>query len=840
MSPRPWQMTRSRPEAAWNSGPLFWLGAAALVAALVAGGIFRAKYLYRNAFGGLRQVLSSNAGQAAANVEYWLVERRSDAAVAGNNVTELADSPDRLGSARVRARVTSSLESVRARYGYEDAWVVDANGATVAHAGAAGTSLAEAERTAARTVVQSGASVMVGPFRDEHGHATVAFAAPVAGPLARTLGAVILRTDLNVTLLPRLPIELPGSETGQSRLIGRIGDELVVISGSVYPAAAPFSLHEPWDSASPASQLATSGQDSTDLFRDAEGRRVLAAVRHVPGTSWGMVRSIGEAEVLAGYYQHLASELQATLLAGLVLVLLVAITRRSMLARSQRDSAASRALLAEAQALGRMGSWTWDADSGRMTWTPELHRILGYDPDTHEPSLGGLLGAALPDDRPALESAFDALVTNQEAFSLEYRVQQGGGEVRCVRATCRSVPRPGAASPISLGVIADITEQRELEARLVQAQKMQAVGMLAGGIAHDFNNMLTVAIGSCDLLAEECAGNATAMAEVRETRRVCEAAAGLTAQLLAFSRQQVVQTETLDLNAAVRESASLIRRVMREDIEIRTVLCPQLAYVCADASQLQQVLLNLALNAGDAMPAGGTFTLSTALGVNEATGQSYVILTARDTGTGIPPEILTRVFEPFFTTKKRGKGTGLGLSTAHGIVAQFGGELSVETTPGRGSTFIVTLPTVRSAPATGARLARGQCERLDGTETILLVEDDDAVRRGTRRILQHHGYRVLEASDGVGGVRVAATYDGAIDLLLTDAVMPNLAGGEVARQVASLRPGIKVVLMSGYTDDDALRRGISDGRYPFLQKPFDRNELAATVRQTLEQVAVAS
>jgi signal transduction histidine kinase/ActR/RegA family two-component response regulator len=809
------------------------LGALALLAGIVVGGVLRARHLRRNAFTSLARALPSNGRQAAATVGYWLFERRADAAVAARSVFELAAAQDHPGLFGSHGHITRTFEDVRAFYGYEGAWIIDTAGAAVVRSGPSGLEPMAAELTAARVAARSGRSEMVGPFRDAEGRVSLSFVAPIVQVPAPALGALILRIDLNATLLHRLPVRLAGSESGQSRLVGRVGDEFVVISASVYPEAPPFTVRLPWSEAHLAGRHASTGTDTVGIFVDGEGQRVLAATSHVSGTSWGIVRSIGEEEVLAGYRQQVQGELRAALLLTLLIAVLAAIVRRSIMARSERDSAASRSLLAAAQSLGRMGSWTWDPDAPRMTWTPELYRILGHEPEAVTPSLEALREAATPDDLPALEAALGALMTEQAPFDLEYGVRQPDGGLRYVQATCRSVPRPGAAgngSPIYLGVLADITDRRELEAKLVQAQKMQAVGQLAGGIAHDFNNMMTVVIGSCDLLADEVAGNAIAMAEVQELRRVGERAAALTTQLLAFSSQQVVRTEVLDLDATVAQAESLIRRVLRTDIELRRVPSSRPAYVRADPVQLQQVLLNLALNARDAMPGGGTLTFTTA--VRRGAGGT-VTLTARDTGTGIAEDLLARIFEPFFTTKERGKGTGLGLPTAQGIIAQFGGELTVESTVGEGSSFTIVLPRVAAAAVAIAPAPR-EPQQLDGRETILLVEDDPAVRRGTRRILQHYGYHVLEACDGVQGVRLASTFDGTIDLLLTDAMMPNMAGGQAARQILSVRPEIKVLLMSGYTDDAALRSGLSDRRYPFLQKPFDRNELAVAVRNTLE------
>ena len=829
--------TRTPWRTPWRTLALIAVGAL-LLGAGIGGAILRARHLRGAAFRGLEEALAANARQAAAGVGFWIGERRADAAVTGRHLLQFADQAGGLASPAAGLRMGKTLDVVRQHYGYRAAWVLDTAGTVVARSGPAGATLDPAERSAARASAMDGAPAVVGPFRGADGRPVLALVAALAGSEGKSLGAVAIEIDLEATLLPRIPVRLAGSETGQSRLVGRIGDEFVVISGSLKPPAAPFSRRLPWAQARTVAQLVTSGRDTAGVFVDFEHRRVLVAAHHVPGTRWGIVRSIDEAEVLAGYRDRLVAEIQAAIVAALLLALVALMGRRAVAARGLRDTAASRALLAEAQSLGRMGSWTWDPVRDRMTWTPELYRVLGHEPGTVVPSIEALRAAVDPEDQPAVQAAFDAFVAERAPFSIEHRVRRPDGTMRHVQATCRSVPRPGGVPgepPIYLGVLADTTDRRELEARLVQAQKMQAVGLLAGGIAHDFNNMLTVVIGSCDLLADEVADPSPAMVEIRELRRAAERAASLTTQLLAFSRQQVVRMHVLDLNTTVAESETLIRRVIPEDIHFRAIPSDRPAWVRADPALLQQVLLNLALNARDAMPHGGALTFVTEVRSAGESGEE-VVVSVRDTGTGMTPAVMARLFEPFFTTKDRGKGTGLGLSTAHGIVAQFGGDLSFESAPGQGSVFIVTLPHAARAGAPEALPVQGTAGR-DGTETVLLVEDDAAVRRGTRRILQRHGYRVLEAADGELGVEVAATFDGVIHLLLTDTVMPNLTGGEVAQRVQHLRPGIKVILMSGYTDDAVLRRGLSDRRYAFLQKPFDRNELTAMVREALGPAA---
>jgi nitrogen-specific signal transduction histidine kinase/ActR/RegA family two-component response regulator len=408
----------------------------------------------------------------------------------------------------------------------------------------------------------------------------------------------------------------------------------------------------------------------------------------------------------------------------------------------------------------------------------------------------------------------------------------------------RLVRLPASGRTLIRGSVTDITERKRaeetrriLESRLAQAQKMEAVGRLAGGVAHDFNNLLTVIIGYCELLR---ATGPLADAGHDMVEGICaasERAAALTRQLLTFSRQQVVEPCVLDLNAVVADTEKMLRRLIGEDIRLETVLQPALAPVRADPGQIGQVIMNLAVNARDAMPSGGKLTIETAtVELDETFAETrpgrYVLLAVTDTGQGMTPEVKARVFEPFFTTKGSGRGTGLGLATVRTIAEQNRGFVAVYSEPGRGSTFKVYLPTLDgSARVEPAGLTPGG--PVGGTETILLVEDEDAVRAVTRRILQGLGYTVVEASGGFEALRWAEQFAGTIDLLVTDVVMPDLGGRKLVEELTLVRPGLKVLYLSGYTDDAVVRHGVLHADVAFLQKPFTVEALARKVRQTL-------
>ena len=446
------------------------------------------------------------------------------------------------------------------------------------------------------------------------------------------------------------------------------------------------------------------------------------------------------------------------------------------------------------------------------------------------------------DDLPLALELLSGVARGEPRPVNQFRIRTRKGDYRVGEFAATPQYREGQLAGI-LGICRDVTERLSLEQQLRQAQKMEAVGRLAGGVAHDFNNILTAITGYADLLLEDLGTTDRRRDDIAEIRKAAERAAGLTRQLLAFSRQQVMQVRVLDLNDVVADTQNMLGRLLGEDIALVTRLDPALGAVKADPGQLEQVIMNLAVNARDAMPGGGKLTIETANAelddtyVREhfpARPGSYVMLAVSDTGTGMSDEVQSHLFEPFFTTKEKGKGTGLGLATVYGIVKQSGGYIWVYTEPGHGTTFKIYLPRVAGAPAQRASGPKASPVGA-GTETVLLAEDEAAVRAVARHALERQGYTVLEASSGEAALDLAERHSGRIHLLLTDVIMPGMNGRALALRLSELRPDLRVVYMSGYTEEAITRHGVLEPGLTYVQKPFTPEGLARKVREVLDR-----
>jgi signal transduction histidine kinase len=446
-----------------------------------------------------------------------------------------------------------------------------------------------------------------------------------------------------------------------------------------------------------------------------------------------------------------------------------------------------------------------------------------------------------PDDAGVVHEARQA-IEKGEAISRNFRVVRPDGTIRWVRA--RAFPVYNASHELyrQVGLVEDITDLRRTEEQLLQAQKMEAVGRLAGGVAHDFNNLLTAILGYSELVLQDLGDDHPSAVDLKEIRAAGQSAAALTRQLLAFSRKQVLQPRVLDLNELVQGATALLKRVIGEHVELVFVPAPGLGRVRADPSQLEQVVVNLAVNARDAMPNGGKLTIETA---NVMLGEDYaaqhagastgphVMVAVTDTGTGMDEATQQRLFEPFFTTKEPGRGTGLGLATVYGIVAQSRGSIWVYSELGQGSTFKVYLPAT-TEDLTVPVVSPMSPAALSGTETVLVVEDQIEARSVICETLRRRGYTVIEAVNGPDAIVKGRQLDVRIDVMLTDVVMPGMGGRRVAEVIRVTRPELKVVYMSGYTDSAIVDHGILEPGVTFVQKPFATETLLRRVREVLD------
>jgi signal transduction histidine kinase/ActR/RegA family two-component response regulator len=482
-------------------------------------------------------------------------------------------------------------------------------------------------------------------------------------------------------------------------------------------------------------------------------------------------------------------------------------------------------------------------------------RIVQANPPG-ERDLADLSGAQVGDTLTHLGGlSVEELLVRPSAV-LWHDVEVQGRSLQIIARPTQGVHRPPGsqdAEPEHDGgdwvvVIRDVTREQEIQQRLRQQDRLAVIGRLAGGVAHDFNNILTAIQGYAGFVLDRLTPEDPNYADLREVRKGADRAASLTGQLLAFSRKQVLRPRVLDLNAAIVNVEEMLRRLIGEDIQLNRVSSPDLGHVMADPGRIEQVIVNLAVNARDAMPRGGHLTLETRnVVLDEAYGHvhpgivpgAYVVLSVSDTGAGMTEEVKSHLFEPFFTTKEVGKGTGLGLSTVHGIVTQSGGHIEVYSELGLGTTFKIYLPQVRSeAGPTVPTRSHDAVPR--GTETVLVVEDEGAVRRLTCRTLEEQGYTVLAAEHPDEALHLDAQHPGAIHLLVTDVVMPGMVGSDLAKRLVASRPEIKVLYTSGYTDDAIVHHGVLDPEVAFLGKPFTPTSLAGKVREVLDRDAWAN
>jgi PAS domain S-box-containing protein len=484
--------------------------------------------------------------------------------------------------------------------------------------------------------------------------------------------------------------------------------------------------------------------------------------------------------------------------------------------------------------------WVAQADPFEILYvSPAYEVVFGRTTSGLYEDATSWMEAVVPEDLPAAEAFFAKSLRGEQAEA-EYRIRRPDGRVRWLWVQAFPVRDEAGRFHRITGLAVDTTDRKSLDQQLRQSQKMEAIGRLAGGVAHDFNNLLGVIMGYSEGALRILPADHAVRPKIDQVLKATERAAGVTRQLLLFSRKQVATPRVIDLGAVVGEMEKMLRTLIGEDVQLAFMRAPGLGRIRADTGEIEQVIMNLVVNARDAMPSGGRITIETAnenldaplaSDLSEIAAGRYVRLVVTDDGPGIPKDIQLYIFEPFFTTKETGKGTGLGLSTVYGIVKQAGGQIVLYSEPGHGASFRIYFPRIDEAvqPADVRSTAIPR-----GAETILLVEDEDLLRQVTREMLENLGYTVLEASGGEAALRLAEAHDGEIDLLLTDVIMPGISGAETAIRIGNARQTTKILFVSGYTEDAMVRHGVLPSDVVLLQKPFTAGALARKIREVLD------
>lgn len=483
--------------------------------------------------------------------------------------------------------------------------------------------------------------------------------------------------------------------------------------------------------------------------------------------------------------------------------------------------------------------YTLDLEGVVRTWNSGAQKIFGY---TQEEAVGKELPALFPEEHPLFQRRLEGLIRGESLQGAEERRQSRDGQDIDVRFWTAPLRAANGEVTGIVELVADNTERRRLEEKFRQVQKMEAVGRLAGGVAHDFNNLLTVITGYCQMLLDQFPPGDAIRDDMLQVLKATDRATALTRQLLAFSRKQVVQPKVIELNSLVTDMQPMLKRLLGVTTDLAVNADPRLGKVRVDPGQFEQVIVNLVVNARDAMPGGGQVTIEmwNADPDNEGEGRempirpgSYVVLSVTDNGTGMDEETRSHLFEPFFTTKEKGRGTGLGLSTSYGIVKQNHGEILVRSALGEGSSFLIYMPRIEE-PVHVEPPPAPAVTPMRGVETILVAEDEDGIRHIMTQVLREQGYTVLPANGGAEALRIAAGHSGPLELLVSDVLMPRMNGPELAEQLRNLRPDLRVLFVSGYTDTEAIRVGELGPGTDFLQKPFTREQLSMKVREVLQ------
>ncbi len=658
----------------------------------------------------------------------------------------------------------------------------------------------------------------------------------IVAPLQPGLGAVLIQVNPTIALGAIVRTWPVPAQTAETLILRRDGDEVMYLNSILGPSESDSMPRVPATRTDLADVQVTLGVRGTLDTYDRHGVPVVASMLPIEGSTWYLVVSQTQDEL----YGSLRA--RAVVLAVILVLLVVAgvgVLGFVWSAQNRRLEEAERSHLSALQSMAQVVEaspvvlFQWRADAGwPVEWVSANVSRWGYSAEALMAGRPAFSELIHPDDVARVHQEVQRFTADgADAFVQEYRIRSADGRVLWLddRTT---VVRDAAGGVVRYeGTLADITERKDLHAQFVQSQKMETVGRLAGGVAHDFNNLLTVINGYAEFALSDIPPEDPLHEMVQEIYDAGQRAAGLTRQLLAFSRRQVVQPVSLDLNVVAEQMHKMLQRLIGEDIRLTFDLDPGLGPIRADAGQFEQVIMNLAVNARDAMPEGGTLVVTTR-NLDEPSGQ--IMLAVADTGCGMDEATQQRLFEPFFTTKQLGQGTGLGLATVYGIVTQAGGRIEVSSAVGRGSTFRVYLP--RLAGDGGADAAKVRPAGIvRGTERVLIVEDEESLRRIAERILTAAGYTTTCAANGDEAIRILAASDAPVDLLLTDVVMPGMSGHELAARITISHPHLKVLFASGYLPDAFPDRGRLGPEVQFLAKPYSPSSLTSKVRDVLDR-----
>jgi PAS domain S-box-containing protein len=805
-------------------------------------------------------VLSGSADEQVRVITLWLGERQADAEeVAENPFTVRLLSGAENGDKIVEARrsIERDVERIIGSNRLLAGALVDRQCQIVAGAGLREGSATDFQAVC-KWVFQTGEfEVIASGWEQGNLHLNLAvpvFAAGGSAPSSpasrRATGAVVLVSDPWSILQPFIA---PGSErrrSSETLLVWKQDDDAVIFAPSRKMRGEASLFRTPLSDTTLEARVAREGNVSFAEFKDHRGIRVFGAGRQIPVAGDNLVRKVDRDQAFSEYHRQAVLEglvgALSILLFGCVFVaqhrqlatceLKEKLRQQQTLLELRQHAAASEARYRSLFDRNLAGVFRSTLDGQILDYNPAVVKIFGYPVNEAERSMAQNLYFS-PIDR---QNLIAHLLKERSITNHEIRLRRRDGSPVWALLSAHLLDGEVGQRAIIEGTVIDITERKALEDQLRQAQKMEAIGRLAGGVAHDFNNLLTAILGYAHLILGELRQGDPLRGNVDEIHRAAQRASALTQQLLAFSRKQVLQPRVLDLNAIITNSARMLSRLIGEDIELNLELDPNLVPVKADACQIEQVLLNLAVNSRDAMPRGGQLHIATATLDAAATDTlrpaithsgPWILLTVRDNGCGMDAEVRSRLFEPFFTTKEPDKGTGLGLSTVYGIIIQSGGDIWVDSQPGQGTRFHILLP------GTSTRLEKEEAAIQPGValgrETILVVEDEGIVRRLTCQILRLNGYQVLEAANGGEAVSLCERHSGKIHLMITDVIMPQMSGYELAGRLACLRPQMKVLYMSGYIGDRAMHSCL-ESNVDLIQKPFSPAALSQKVREVLE------